>query len=174
MKELDDITVSKAIIQEYMNDFLDYTDMDVAIGGGGPSGVTAGYYLAKAGYKVALFERKLSIGGGMWGGGMMFNKVVVQEEGKRILDEFGINSKKFEDNYYVVDSIECTSTLCSKATQAGLKIFNLMSIEDLMVREDGINGIVLNWSSVEMSGLHIDPLTVRAKAVIDATGHPRN
>ena len=151
MKKLDDITVSKAIIQEYMNDFLDYTDMDVAIGGGGPSGVTAGYYLAKAGYKVALFERKLSIGGGMWGGGMMFNKVVVQEEGKRILDEFGINSKKFEDNYYTVDSIECTSTLCSKATQAGLKIFNLMSIEDLMVRENGINGIVLNWSSVEMS-----------------------
>lgn len=47
-----------------------------------------------------------------------------------------------------------------------------MSIEDLMVRENGINGIVLNWSSVEMSGLHIDPLTVRAKAVIDATGHP--
>ena len=41
-----------------------------------------------------------------------------------------------------------------------------------MVRGNGINGIVLNWSSVEMSGLHIDPLTVRAKAVIDATGHP--
>lgn len=33
MKKLDDITISKAIIQEYMNDFLDYTDMDVAIGG---------------------------------------------------------------------------------------------------------------------------------------------
>ena len=48
-----------------MNDFLDYTDIDVAIGGGGPSGITAGYYLAKAGYKVALFERKLSIGGGI-------------------------------------------------------------------------------------------------------------
>jgi thiamine thiazole synthase len=47
-----------------------------------------------------------------------------------------------------------------------------MSIEDLMVRENGINGVVLNWSSVEMSGLHIDPLTIRSKAVIDATGHP--
>lgn len=173
MKQLDDIKVSQAIIKEYMDDFLEYTDMDVAIGGGGPSGITAGYYLAKAGYKVALFERKLSIGGGMWGGGMMFNKIVVQEEGKRILDEFGVSSKKFEDNYYTVDSIECTSTLCSKATKAGLKVFNLMSIEDLLIREDGnVNGIVLNWSSVEMSGLHIDPLTVRAKAVIDATGHP--
>ncbi len=172
LKQLDDIIVTKAIIKEYMDELLDYTEMDVAIGGGGPSGVTAGYYLAKAGYKVALFERKLSIGGGMWGGGMMFNKIVVQQQGKRILDEFGIQSKLFQDNYYTVDAIECTSTLCSKATQAGLKIFNLMSIEDLMVRENGVNGIVLNWSSVEMSGLHIDPLTVRADAVIDATGHP--
>ena len=160
MKKLDDIMVSKAIIEEYMNDFLDYTDMDVAIGGGGPSGITAGYYLAKAGYKVALFERKLSIGGGMWGGGMMFNKVVVQEEGKRILDEFGIKSKLYEENYYTVDSVECTSTLVSKATKAGLKVFNLMSIEDVMIREDVVSGVVLNWSSVEMSGLHIDPLTV--------------
>lgn len=172
LNQLDDIIVTRAIITEYMEELLDYTDMDVAIGGGGPSGVTAGYYLAKAGYKVALFERKLSIGGGMWGGGMMFNKVVIQEEGKRILDEFGIKSKLFQENYYTADAIECTSTLCSKATQTGLKIFNLMSIEDLMVRENGVNGIVLNWSSVEMSGLHIDPLTVRAKAVIDATGHP--
>lgn len=172
MEKLDDIIVSRAIIEEFMNDFLDYTDIDVAIGGGGPSGITAGYYLAKAGYKVALFERKLSIGGGMWGGGMMFNKVVVQKEGCRILDEFGIGYKKYQDNYYTADSIECTSTLTSKATQAGLKVFNLMSIEDLMVRENGINGVVLNWSSVEMSGLHIDPLTIRSKAVIDATGHP--
>ena len=53
-------------------------------------GLTAGYYLAKAGFKVALFEKKLSMGGGMWGGGMMFNRIVVQEESKRILDEFGI------------------------------------------------------------------------------------
>ncbi len=170
--ELDDIKISKAIIEGYMDDLLDYTDMDVAIGGGGPAGLTAGYYLAKAGYKIALFERKLSIGGGMWGGGMMFNKIVVQEEGKRILDEFGIRSTEYEDQYYVADSIECTSTLCSKACQAGLKIFNLIEIEDLMIKEKGVEGLVLNWSAVEIAGLHVDPLTARSRAVIDATGHP--
>ena len=170
--ELDDIKISKAIIEGYMDDLLDYTDMDVAIGGGGPAGLTAGYYLAKAGYKVALFERKLSIGGGMWGGGMMFNKIVVQEEGKRILDEFGIRSTEYEDQYYVADSIECTSTLCSRACQAGLKIFNLIEIEDLMIKEKGVEGLVLNWSAVEIAGLHVDPLTARSRAVIDATGHP--
>ncbi|UTB33442.1 MAG: sulfide-dependent adenosine diphosphate thiazole synthase [Methanobacterium sp. ERen5] len=170
--ELDDIIVSKAIIEEYMQDFLDYTDMDVAIGGGGPAGLTAGYYLAKAGYKVALFEKKLSMGGGMWGGGMMFNKIVVQEESKRILDEFGIKTKEYSEGYFVADSIECVSTICSKAVQAGLKIFNLMAIEDVMMKGKGVEGVVLNWAAVQMGGLHVDPLTVRSKAVIDATGHP--
>ena len=41
-----------------------------------------------------------------------------------------------------------------------------------MVREeDRITGLVLNWSAVSLANLHVDPLTVRAKAVIDATGH---
>jgi sulfide-dependent adenosine diphosphate thiazole synthase len=169
---LDDIKISKAIIAGYMDELLDYTDMDVAIGGGGPAGLTAGYYLAKSGLKVALFERKLSMGGGMWGGGMMFNKIVVQEESRRILDEFGIKSTEYEDQYYVADSIESASTLCSKACQAGLKVFNLIEIEDLMIKDKGVEGLVLNWSAVEIAGLHVDPLTVRSRAVIDATGHP--
>ena len=158
--KLDDITVSKAIIEGFMQDFLDYTDMDVAIGGGGPAGLTAGYYLAKAGLKVALFEKKLSMGGGMWGGGMMFNKIVVQEESKRILDEFGIKTKAYVEGYYVADSIECVSTICSEACKAGLKIFNLMAIEDVMMMDKGVEGVVLNWTAVEMGGLHVDPLTV--------------
>ena len=35
----------------------------------------------------------------------------------------------------IADSIECTSTLCSKACQAGLKVFNLIEIEDLMIKD---------------------------------------
>ncbi|HMK53385.1 MAG TPA: sulfide-dependent adenosine diphosphate thiazole synthase [Methanobacteriaceae archaeon] len=170
--EIDDITVSKAIVEGFMEDLLDYMEMDVAIGGGGPAGITAGYYLAKAGLKVALFEKKLSIGGGMWGGGMMFNKIVVQDEGKRILEEMSISSQEYQTGYHVADSIETVSTLLSKATQAGLKVFNLIEIEDVMIKEKGVEGLVLNWSAVGMAGLHVDPITVRSKAVIDATGHP--
>ncbi len=47
-----------------------------------------------------------------------------------------------------------------------------MSVEDLMVREESVVGLVINWTAVEMAGLHVDPLAVRAKFVIDATGHP--
>ncbi len=169
--ELDEIKISKAILEEYIKELIDHLDVDVAIGGGGPSGLTAGYYLSKAGFKVALFERRLSIGGGMWGGGMMFNKIVVQEESREILKKFSINCREHEKGYYIADSIETTSTLCSKACKAGLKIFNLISIEDVMIRKEIIEGLVLNWSAVEMAGLHVDPLTIKSKAVIDATGH---
>ena len=170
--KLDDIIVSKGIVEGYMGELLDYLQMDVAGGGGWPSGLTAGYYLAKAGFKVALFEKKLSMGGGMWGGGMMFNKIVVQEEGKRMLDEIGIRCQEYQEGYYLADSIESASTICSKACQAGLKIFNLIEIEDVMIKDKGVEGLVINWSPIEKAGLHVDPITLAARAVVDATGHP--
>jgi len=130
-----------------------------------------GYYLAKAGKKVALFERKLSVGGGMWGGGIMFNEIVVQEKAKSILDELGVRTRLYEKHYYLADSIEAVSTICSKAVKAGMRVFNLMSAEDVMVRKHRVCGLVLNWTAVEMAKLHVDPITMSADFVIDATGH---
>lgn len=72
--------VSKGIISTYFAKMERCLELDVAIVGGGPSGIAAAYYMAKAGLKVALFDRKLSPGGGMWGGAMMFNQLVIQQE----------------------------------------------------------------------------------------------
>jgi len=103
---------------------------------------------------------------------MMFPRIVVQDAGKEILDEFGIRAREYEKGYWVADSIEAVSTICSKTVKAGAKIFNLISVEDVMIREDDrICGLVLNWSSVELARLHVDPLAIRSKMVIDATGH---
>ena len=107
----------------------------------------------------------------MPGGGMMFNRIVVQKEAKHIMDEFGIRLKKDKEGLFIADSLESVSTICSKTIQAGVKVFNLITVEDVMIREDKITGVVLNWSAVGWSKLHVDPLAVRAKAVIDATGH---
>lgn len=60
--------VSTGIIDSYFAKLKSNLSIDVAIVGGGPSGIVAAYYLAKAGKKVALFDRKLAPGGGMWGG----------------------------------------------------------------------------------------------------------
>jgi len=169
---IDDIIISKAITESFMKDFLEAMEVEVAIGGAGPAGMTAAYYLAREGVKTVVFEKQLRVGGGMPGGGMMFNRIVVQEEGKRLLDEFNVRTREYEKDYYIADSLEAISTICSKAIKAGTKIFNLISIEDVMIREDDrITGLVLNWSAVSLAGLHVDPLAIRAKVVIDATGH---
>lgn len=170
--ELDEIVISRAIIESYKDKLIKALDVDVAIVGAGPAGMVCGYYLAKAGKNVVLFERKLSVGGGMWGGGIMFNEIVVQTKAKAILDELGVKTRLYQSGYYLADSIETVSTICSKAVKAGLKIFNLLSVEDVMVRSKKVTGLVLNWSAVEIANLHVDPITMRAKAVVDSTGHP--
>jgi len=170
--QLDEITISRAIIESFMKDFLDAMEVDVAIGGAGPAGLTAAYYLAKDGVKAVVFEKSLRPGGGMPGGGMMFNTIVVQEEAREILDEFDVRTKEYETGYYIADSVEASSALCFRAIKTGVKIFNLMSIEDVMVRDKGrVTGLVLNWSAVGLAKLHVDPLSIRSKVVIDATGH---
>jgi thiamine thiazole synthase len=170
--KLRDEKITKAIVERYLNKFIDNLNQDVIIAGAGPAGLTTAYYLARNGYNVSIFERKLSIGGGMWGGGMMFNEIVVGEDGKKILDEFDINSEKYEEGYYTADSVEAISTICSKAVKAGVKIFNCISVEDVMIDKNGVCGVVINWSSVDTAGLHVDPLSVRSKFVVEATGHP--
>ncbi len=169
--KLDEVIISKAIVDRFFQKFLSHLETDVAIVGGGPSGLVAGYFLAKAGIKVTLFERKLSIGGGMWGGGMMFNEIVVQKDALHILDEFKIRYHEYHSHHYTADSIETISMLTAKTVQAGVTIFNCMSAEDVLMRQDRVIGLVINWSPVEMAGLHVDPLSIRSKYVIDATGH---
>ena len=169
--KLDETTISRAIIDRFTEKLKDALSVEVVIVGGGPAGLMAAYLLAQQNKKVVLFERKLSIGGGMWGGGMMFNEIVVQEEGKRILDQLGIGSIPYQEGYYTADAVETVSTLCSQASKAGAKIFNLMSVEDVMVRKERVTGVVLNWTAVEMAHLHVDPLCVQARYVVDATGH---
>ncbi len=168
---LNEVTITRAIVERYTKKFLDHTDLDVAVVGGGPAGLVASYFLAAAGKKVAVFERKLSIGGGMWGGGMMFNEIVVQEEARAVLDLFGVRNEPYESGYYTADAIEAVTTICSRAMKAGAKVFNCITVEDVVIRENRVMGLVITWSPVEMTGLHVDPLTVHAKAVIDATGH---
>jgi len=169
---MDEVVISRAIAETYYKEFLEYTDVDVAIVGAGPSGLAAGYYLARQGVKTAIFERRLSIGGGMWGGGMMFNRIVVQSEAKGILDEFGVRSNEYQSGYYIAGSVEAVAALCLGSLKAGARIFNLLTVEDVMIREnDRVTGLVLNWSAVGLANLHIDPLTIRSKLVIDATGH---
>jgi thiazole biosynthesis enzyme len=168
---LEETIISEAIIKAYTQELLDYLNLDVAVAGGGPSGLIAAYNLAKGGAKTAVFERRLSIGGGIWGGGIGFNKIVLQDQAKRIADELGIKTVEYKPNYHIVDAIEMVCLLGIAALRAGAKIFNLISIEDVIIRKEKVTGIVLNASAIEIAKLHVDPISIKSKYVIDATGH---
>ena len=170
--DIDDVVVTRTIFDRFSKEFKECFDVDVAIAGGGPAGLIAAKYLADAGKKTVLFERKLSIGGGMWGGGMTFPVIVVQKESKSLLEEANIKVTDEGSGYYSADSIEAVTKLCSSAIDAGVRIFNTISVEDVLLSKKKVNGFVINWSAVEVAGLHVDPLSIRAKCCIDATGHP--
>ena len=107
----------------------------------------------------------------MWGGGMTFPVIVVQKASKSILDEAQIKLDDEGKGYYSADSIEAITKLCSSAIDAGVRIFNTISVEDVLLEKNKVNGFVINWSAVEIAGLHVDPISIRAKYCIDATGH---
>jgi len=168
---IDDVKVTQRIVDRYFEEFSDHTEVDVAIAGAGPAGLVAGRYLAEKGRQVVIFERKLSPGGGMWGGGMGYPVVVVQESSVEELEKVGVDVEDTGDGYYTADSISSVANLLSSAIGAGVRIFNMVTVEDVLYEEERVNGVVINSSPIEMAGLHVDPITIRAEATLDATGH---
>ncbi|MBW1988953.1 MAG: thiazole biosynthesis protein, partial [Deltaproteobacteria bacterium] len=164
--------ITTAIVQRFFDKLSGHLRTDVAIVGAGPSGLVAARYLADAGKKVVLFERKLAPGGGIWGGGMLMNEIVVQDDALPILDDFSISYTPFGQGFYTADAVEVASGLVFGAMKAGATLFNAVSVEDLVFREDAVAGVVINWTPVLRTGMHVDPLVVVSRAVVDATGHP--
>jgi len=168
---IDDVEVTRNIFERYSREFMGFTRADVVIAGAGPAGLTAARILAKAGKKVLMIERKLAPGGGMWGGGMNYPIIVIQPESKHLLDEVGIRTEDAGNSYYTADSVECVAKLLAAAIDAGAKVWNAVTVEDVMVRQGRVCGVVINWTGVSLAKMHVDPLSIGAEFVIDATGH---
>ncbi len=172
MNEVMEETISGAIVRAFFKKLESHLSIDVGIVGAGPSGLVAAYYLAKAGLKVAIFESKLAPGGGTWGGGMLFNEAVVQDDVIDILNDFNIATVDMGNGYHTLDTVEMASGLIFGARKAGAVIFNTVSVEDICVREGVVNGLVINWNPVRRLDMHVDPLVITTRAVLDGTGHP--
>lgn len=164
--------ISLAIVERYFEKLREHLAVDVAIVGAGPSGLVAARDLAAAGKKVVVFDRKLAPGGGIWGGGMLFNEVVVQEDALPILADFGIGARPGGEARYTVDAVELAGGLIFGACRSGAVIFNSIAVEDIVFKEDRVAGVVINWSAVTRLDMHVDPLVVTARAILDGTGHP--
>lgn len=173
IREIEEETITKVIIQKTMEDWLSIAESDVVIVGSGPSGLAAAMYTARAGLKTTVFERRLSFGGGIGGGGMQFHKVVVESPAERILEDINCRKEVVGEGLFVVDAAEMMAKLASRAIDSGAKIVLGVTVDDVIYRGNPprIIGVVIQWSSVMMAGLHVDPLGVKAKAIVDCTGH---
>jgi sulfide-dependent adenosine diphosphate thiazole synthase len=167
--------VTRAIVREFLTQFDEYVESDVLIAGGGPSGLMCGLRLAQAGVKVMVVERNNYLGGGFWIGGYLMNKVVMREPSEIVLEELGIPYKTVSPGLHVADAPQACARLIAAACDAGVKVLNMTSVEDVVLREgERVAGLVINWTAVQSLPRQIscvDPVALESKLVIDATGH---
>lgn len=166
--------ITRAIAREFFKELDEYIESDVIIIGGGPSGLTTGYDLARSGLKTVLLEETNYLGGGFWSGGYLMNKITVRAPAQEFLHEIGVTVKEASPGLYTADAVQACSHLIAAASDAGVRIWNMTVAEDLILRNNRVEGVVINWSPLESmpkSLAHIDPVGIESKFVVDCTGH---
>lgn len=166
--------ITRAIVSEFARWFEEYIVSDVIIVGAGPSGLTAARDLAENGFKVLVVESNNYPGGGFWIGGYLMNIVTFRSPSQQLLDELNITYKKLDDGLFVADGPNACSKLISSACDAGVKILNMTKFDDVVLRNGKVEGAVVNWtpvSALPRAITCVDPVSLEAKVVIDATGH---
>jgi thiamine thiazole synthase len=173
--KISEAQITRAIVREFTDEFIQNTKTDVIIIGGGPSGLMAARDLASSGIRTLIIEANNYLGGGFWIGGYLMNKLTIRKPGQEILDELEIPYKEVEKGLYVADGPHACSKLIAAACDAGVKIVNMTKFDDVVLRENNkVSGVVVNWTAVDglpRSLTCCDPVALESKLVIDATGH---
>jgi len=167
--------VTRAIVSRFSNELLEYVESDCLVIGGGPSGLMLAREVAARGLKTLIVERNNYLGGGFWLGGYLMNKLTVRAPAQAELDELGVPYVEVGDGLYVADGPHACSKLIAAACDAGAKILNMTSFDDVVLRQDGrVAGAVINWTPVASLPRQlscVDPVALTAGTVVDASGH---
>ena len=168
-----EVEITRAIANEFHSVLIDRADSDVIIIGAGPAGLTASRDLSNIGFKVLVIEQNNYLGGGYWLGGYMMNPVTVREPAQKIWDELGVPYKKVSEGLYITPGPHAVSKLIAGACDAGVKFLNLTKFDDLVMKNNRVAGIVVNWMPVSALPRNItcvDPIALEAKMIIAASG----
>ncbi|KAF6800991.1 thiazole biosynthetic enzyme [Colletotrichum sojae] len=175
--------VSRAMTRRYFADLDHYAESDVVIVGAGSCGLSTAYVLAKKrpDLKIAIVEAGVAPGGGAWLGGQLFSAMVMRKPADAFLREVGVPYEDEGDFVVVKHAALFTSTMLSHVLRfPNVKLFNATTVEDLITRKNGedgvvsIAGVVTNWTLVSMhhdDQSCMDPNTINAPLVISTTGH---
>lgn len=166
--------VTRAIVREFTQEFEQIIESDVVVVGAGPAGLVASRDLAQNGYKVVLLEANNYLGGGFWIGGYLMNPVTVREPGNYLLEELEIPHKEVSPGLFVTSGPLACAKLIVAALEDGVKVINMTKVDDVVLKDGRVKGVVINWTPVSALPRQItcvDPVALETKVVIDATGH---
>src|SRR5919109_1898676 len=166
--------ITRTIVEMFNETMREYTDSDVIIIGAGPAGLTAGRDLARIGVRTLIVEQNNYIGGGYWVGGYMMNPVTVRAPAQKIWDELGVPYRRIQEGLYATWGPHACSKLIAAACDAGVRFLQLTKFDDLVLKNNRVCGVVVNWMPVSALPRNItcvDPVALESKIVIDASGH---
>lgn len=167
--------ITRSIARAFYRQFDELVESDVIIVGGGPAGLICARDLAVDGIRTLVIEQMTHLGGGFWSGGYLMTKASIAAPAQEVLREVGVPCQEVDSGHYLVEAPHACAKLIGAAYDAGVKVLNLTKVVDLVVRDEGrLEGVVVNWWPVEAMGhdiVHVDPIALESKVVVDATGH---
>lgn len=172
---IEESVIAREMTSRYMEDMIRFAESDVVVVGAGPAGLMAAYILGKYGVKTSLIEANIAPGGGAWVGGQLFSAMIIRKPAHLLLDELGVAYVEKENYVVLKHAAQYTSTVLSKVLNFDcVKLFNGVAVEDLIVHDDEVTGVVTNWMPVtKIHGQQccMDPNMIRSRVVISSCGH---